>query len=223
MTHAPELVVLDLAGTTVRDRGEVPSAFRDALAEHGLSATDDEVRAVRGASKREAILRFVPEGADRAPLAARAFASFLAHLSRRYERDGVAPIPGAAEAVARLRDRGVRIALNTGFDRSITALLLSSLGWDRGLADVVVCGDDVSRGRPAPDLILAAMRAAGVEDSTRVASAGDTTLDLRAGEAARVGWNVGVLSGAHDRTALVAAPHTHILASVAELPELFFS
>ena len=33
--NSVELVIFDLAGTTVEDRGEVPAAFTGALAEHG--------------------------------------------------------------------------------------------------------------------------------------------------------------------------------------------
>ncbi|HYR09736.1 MAG TPA: hypothetical protein VEQ60_18315, partial [Longimicrobium sp.] len=50
-----ELVVMDMAGTTVHDGGEVPAAFRSALAAHGVAVTDDELAGVRGASKREVI------------------------------------------------------------------------------------------------------------------------------------------------------------------------
>src|SRR3712207_7267870 len=32
-------------------------------------------------------------------------------------------------------------------------IFLSSLGWEHDVVDAVVCGDDVKRGRPAPDLI----------------------------------------------------------------------
>ena len=49
---------------------------------------------------------------------------------------------------------------------------------------------------------------------------GDTELDLRAGWNAGVGWNVGVLSGAHPRERLEGAPHTHLIESVASLPDL---
>lgn len=61
----------------------------------------------------------------------------------------------------------------------------------------------------------------GIADAARVAIVGDTTLDLEAGAAAGVGWNIGVLSGAHGRDALVRSPHTHILGSVAELRPLW--
>ena len=43
-----ELVIFDLAGTTVEDRGEVPSAFTDALAEYNIKVTPEQVNAVRG-------------------------------------------------------------------------------------------------------------------------------------------------------------------------------
>ena len=111
------------------------------------------------------------------------------------------------------------MALNTGFDRALTTHLLDALGW-REIADVVVCGDEVAAGRPAPDLIQRAMAATGVDAPDRVANVGDTALDLRAGAAAGVRWNIGVWSGAHDRATLEAAPHTHLCASVADVPAM---
>ena len=78
-------------------------------------------------------------------------------------------------------------------------MLLGRLGWAEGIVDAVVCGDDVTRGRPAPYLIFRAMEATGASSVHKVASVGDTTLDLQAGYNAGVRWNVGVLSGAHDR------------------------
>ena len=76
-------------------------------------------------------------------------------------------------------------------------------------------------GRPAPHLIHEAMRATGILDPRSVANVGDTVVDLDAGWRAGVGWNIGVLSGAHDRATLERTPHTHIVGSVAELPKVF--
>jgi phosphonatase-like hydrolase len=115
----------------------------------------------------------------------------------------------------------VRIALNTGFDRDTTARLLDHLEALAGAADAIVCGDDVPKGRPAPDLILRAMALTGIANPGLVANVGDTTLDLEAGRRAGVRWNVGVLSGAHGRDALAAAPHTSLIDSVALLPGVF--
>ncbi len=213
----PVLVVFDMAGTTIEDRGQVPAAFAAALAAHGISVTPEQINAVRGASKRQAIRHFVAAGPCQAEEADRVYAAFRAALAARYEADGVRPIAGADEVFGELRARGIKVALTTGFDRDITTLLLSKLKWSSGVADAIVCGDDVEHGRPAPDLIHRTMSTLGVADAATVAAIGDTTLDLDAGSRAGVGWNIGVLSGAHSREALERAPHTHLIDSVADL------
>jgi phosphonatase-like hydrolase len=215
------LVVFDLAGTTVEDRGQVPEAFEAALAAHGLEVSRDALDAVRGSSKREAIASLVPAGADHGSRSAAVYASFQRELGERYAATGVHAVAGAEDAFRWLSSRHVRIALNTGFDRRITEMLLDRLGWRTPFADAIVCGDDVARGRPAPDLIRLAMERTSTTDPGRVANVGDTTLDLQAAHAARVRWNVGVLSGAHPLPRLQTAPHTHLLDSVAALPSLF--
>ena len=66
-------------------------------------------------------------------------------------------------------------------------------------------------------MILLAMKLTGIADATQVANVGDTALDLESAARAGVKWNIGVLSGAHGREALMKAPHTHIIQSVAEI------
>lgn len=215
-----ELVVFDMAGTTVRDDGQVPGAFAAALRHHGIEATAEQVRSVRGSSKREALRSFLPDTADGTARLDDVYASFRRELAERYA-GGVHPVPGAEAAFVALRRRGVRVALNTGFDRDTTSMLLDALGWTSGIVDAVVCGDDVPAGRPAPYLIFRAMEATGVLLVRSVANVGDTALDLEAGFNAGTGWNIGVLSGAHDGETLGSAPHTHLLSSVAALESVW--
>ena len=216
-----ELVIFDMAGTTVKDSGQVPDAFTAALALHGIEVTPEQLSSVRGSSKRQAVLHFVPEGPERARRAEAVYASFREQLTQRYSAGGVEAVEGAEQVFERLREQGVRIALNTGFERDITEWLLAALGWEKGAVDAVVCGDDVKQGRPAPYLIFRAMEATGTTGVQHVANVGDTALDLRAGHNACAGWNVGVLSGAHDRQRLALEPHTHLLGSVAELFDIW--
>ncbi|MGN6390889.1 MAG: HAD hydrolase-like protein [Gemmatimonadales bacterium] len=54
-----------------------------------------------------------------------------------------------------------------------------------------------------------------------VAVVGDTRLDLEAAWNAGAAWRIGVLTGAHDRAALEAAPSTHVVEAVAALPALW--
>jgi phosphonatase-like hydrolase len=221
MSRQCDLVIFDLAGTTVRDDGQVPVALTSALAEYGVTVTAEQIAGVRGASKRQVIEQLVPEGPNRTAQAAAAYATFRHRVTESFRTQGAAEIDGASALFAQLRAAGMRVALTTGFDRDITASLLAALRWQDGLADAVICGDDVRRGRPAPYLIFHAMEACGVTCVHRVATVGDTTNDLFAGHHAGVAWNVGVVSGAHGRAHLRQAPHTHLVTSVAELTTEF--
>lgn len=216
---AVALVVFDLVGTTVQADDAVPRAFTAALALEGVAVDGATLATVRGASKRQVIARLLPGGPEHAVRVERAHAHFQRTLLETYGPGGATPIEGASDVVAGLRAAGVRVALNTGFDRALTARLLDGLGWT-AVADAVVCGDDVPLGRPAPYLIYRAMERTGVVDVARVANVGDTALDLQAGHHARAGWNIGVWSGAHDRATLARAPHTHLCASIREVPAL---
>ncbi len=215
----PALVVCDLVGTTVRADDAVPRAFTAALAAEGVVLTPEALTGVRGATKRRALETLLPPGADLDRRVSRAYTHFSEALRAAYRPDTVASVAGAEEVIVRLRRAGVRVALNTGFDRGLTTHLLGLLGWT-AIADCVVCGDEIPAGRPAPDLILRAMTLAGVADAREVANVGDTALDLGAGARAGVRWNIGVWSGAHDRATLTAAPHTHLCASVADVPAI---
>lgn len=220
---AIELVVFDMAGTTIEDAGQVPEAFTTVLRAHGIEISPASLNALRGASKRDAIRHFVAEkgGADVETRTDTIFADFRTHLSNLFRSGGVKPVTGAAETFAWLRGQGIKVALNTGFDRVITELIVDAVGWNSGVVDTIVCGDDVLRGRPAPDLILEAMRRTGVADARRVMCVGDTALDLQAGTNAGAGQVVGVLSGAHVRAQLEKVTHTHLIESVALLSKLF--
>jgi phosphoglycolate phosphatase-like HAD superfamily hydrolase len=64
------------------------------------------------------------------------------------------------------------------------------------------------------------MERTSVLDVRRVLVAGDTIADLASGTNAGAAAVVGVGTGAVALDVLAAEPHTHLLPSVAELPEL---
>ena len=211
------LVVFDLAGTTIENSSHVAEAFAETLARTGVEVAMRDIAAVRGASKREAIARLIPAGPDHARRSAAGYATFTELLRRAYAEHGVRPIAGAERTMRALRARGIRVALNTGFDRQVAQPLLDALQWDAATIDATVFGDDVRAGRPAPFLIFRAMELTGVFPVHEVVNVGDTTLDLQAGYNAGVKWNVGVLSGAHTGQVLSQSPHTHLVESVVDL------
>ncbi len=217
--HSLRLVVFDIAGTIVEDRGEVLLAFADALDRHGIRYADDELKEWKGASKKEVIRHFVRRqdaAADESAVAA-VYADFRNGLETHYREGGVVPISGAAETFQWLRERGILMATTSGFYREISDIILKLVGW-RDIFAARISSSDVPMGRPAPYMIFRAMEAAGVTSVGEVVNVGDTPLDLQAGTNAGVREVVGVLTGLHGRERLLCEPHTCLLDSVAELP-----
>lgn len=212
----PILAIFDLAGTTIQDDGTVVSAFQEALAMEYVQASPEDIARVRGAAKREAFRQLAADASQ----AERLYNRFIAGIRQRYTTRPPREVPGTLNTFTWLRQQGVKIALNTGFERETVVILLAAVAWGTDVIDATVCGDEVKAGRPAPDMILEAMRRTGISDPARIMVVGDTVLDLKAGSAAGAGWVIGVTSGAHDRSRLSQAPHTHLLASVAEIPGL---
>ncbi|CAN5577901.1 phosphonatase-like hydrolase [soil metagenome] len=216
------LVCLDMAGTTVVDDGAVEDAFVQTMVEQGVAAGSaelagalDVVHRTMGQSK---IVVFRELFADEARAQA-ANAGFERAYEAGVSRGSVAALPGAADLMGALRDAGVAVCLTTGFAPSTRQAIVESLGWG-GRVDLALSPADAGRGRPFPDMVLTAMLRLEVDDVRHVAVAGDTANDLLAGWRAGAGVVAGVLTGAHDRATLEAAPHTHILDTIADLAPL---
>ena len=210
-----ELVVFDMAGTTIDVGDEVAEIFRATLARWSVPVTAEQIAEVRGASKRQAMAdllsRHAPERVSDLDEIHSSFRAALTGAAGRFRL-----YPGADDTMRACKAHGIRVALNTGFDRSVAGAVLEAVGW-AGIADALVCGDEVPLGRPAPYLIFRAMERTGVTSVHAVANVGDTALDLRAGFNAGVKINIGVCSGAHSRDRLAVEPHTHVLDTIADV------
>ena len=223
---AIRLVVFDLAGTTVDDGGgTVLGCLIEAARIHELPGSPEELNALMGMNKREVfdLLARRRHGEDvrRAEqVAEEALATFVQSMRAAYEHS-LRPVNGAEEVFTFLRERGIKVATDTGFDAQVTQLIVQRLDWPGRLIDLAVCSSDVPRGRPAPYMIFRAMEQVGVIDVRQVMKIGDSPADLEEGFNAGCGEVIGVLSGAHTIETLGPCPHTRLLPSVADLPALF--
>lgn len=218
------LAALDMAGTTIEEGGLVYAAVEQAVAEAvGAPIPAAAVQRWKGTSKEEAIAGLLREvGADASPArVAAVYGVFAGKLEDAYAATPPTPIPGVLDAFEVLRAAGVKVVLQTGYTAPVAASILAGLGWRVGeTVDGLVTSDQVPASRPAPYLIFRAMELSGVQDVRRVLTAGDTPHDLAAGHHAGAGFVVGVTTGSFTREQLSAEPHTHLLASTAELPTL---
>ena len=134
---AVELVVFDMAGTTIEDGGQVRDAFLTATREHRLTMTGEELQAWRGASKLEVLGHFVqrqfgPDDPGNSARVEAAYASLREQLLQSDNTRGVRAMPGAEAAFAWLWGRGIKVALTTGFYRQVTDIILEGAGWRQG-------------------------------------------------------------------------------------------
>ncbi|MEV0681584.1 phosphonatase-like hydrolase [Actinosynnema sp. NPDC050436] len=206
------LVVLDMAGTTVLDDGLVERAFLRALPD-ATPAMVEHVRDTMGQSK---IVVFREMLRDET-VAQRANTAFEEAYAALVAEGCCAPLPGAHEVITGLRAKGVKVAFSTGFSRATQHLILTALGWT-DLADFTTTPAEAGRGRPYPDMVLAAVLGLGLADVRDVAVVGDTPSDVLAGLRSGARVVAGVLTGAGSRAALADAGATHVLDSIRDLP-----
>lgn len=216
------LATLDMAGTTIAEQGTVYAVLRETVEEAtGLTISQELLSQWSGTSKHEAVHGLLAALGDDPERTDTVFAAFKERLAAAYDADRPTLIPGVREAVASLRDAGVKVALQTGYSRDVAEPLLDTVGWTVGIdVDALVTSDEVRASRPAPYLIFATMERTGVTSTSEVLVAGDTANDLGAGIAAGARYVVGVTTGAYTALDLGLHRHTHLLRSVADVPAL---
>jgi len=234
-TSNVQLVIFDMAGTTVKDDNEVQNCFFVAAEHTGLQATPERVNAMMGWSKKQVFQtlwreQVGEEHPDYQQNVERSYQVFKETLEHHYQTQPVEPTQGCIDLFDWLKFQGIKIGLNTGFYRQVTDIILHRLGWDRGLNQDYV-GSEQSpiqvsvtpseiynhEGRPAPYMIQKAMYKLGVKNPQHVIVVGDTPSDLQAGLNAHCLMSLGVTNGTHSRDQLAPYPNHGLLASLWEL------
>jgi len=175
-------VIFDLDGTLVESAGEIAHALARAFESLGLAplpktAVEQMIgRGVRVLIER-ALSRIGAQGVDLDEAVAR----FETHYGATVGTSA-SLFPGAKEGLDLLAARGMPMAVVTNKPRYFTLQLLERLDIARHFA-AVVAGDDGHVRKPAPDMVVAAARALGVEPEEAL-MIGDSDNDTVAARAA---------------------------------------
>lgn len=221
-----QLVVFDMAGTTITDRANVIETFRESFLTAGIEVSAADVDKVMNYKRSEAIKIIVDQYALDLSEDSRVVEDihdvFIGKMASFYENDPeLQPLPNAESTFKLLKERGIKVALNTGFTRCITNPILERLGWDNtSLIDSIICSDEVPEGRPYPYMIHSLMQQLRVADVRDVAKVGDTELDIKEGRNAGCGLVIAVTTGAYSLSQLLPYSPDYIINSLLELPAL---
>ena len=224
MNAAIELVVFDIAGTTIKDNGEIASAFQSALHEFGYEVPLEKINPLMGYKKTEAIKRMLIEYEENEEKISRRLIDrihnrFLQLMVEHYSTtDQLTSLPNAEEVFSKLRALEIKIALNTGFPKEITDVIMERTGWIRNnTVDEVISSSEVPSGRPSSHMIQELMKRTSVTDPKKVVKVGDTEVDVAEGRNAGCLYSIGVTTGAFRREELEHYYPSYIIDDLLEL------
>jgi len=229
-----ELIIFDMAGTTVKDQKEVETCFVQASKITDLDVTEERILALQGYSKIEVFRMLWNEKIgethpDFAKKVQYSYENFTRILEEHYHNHTILPTDHCLEIFEYLRAHNIKIALTTGFYRKVTNIILNKLGWleglnseyfnafGKGIIDLSIASDEVEKGRPQPDMIRKAVKTLAINDIKNVINIGDTPSDLQSGKNAGVALSLGVCNGTHSRMQLKGYPNDGLLNDLSEL------
>ncbi|WKL49233.1 phosphonatase-like hydrolase [Flavobacterium pectinovorum] len=222
MKQEMQLVVFDMAGTTVDEGNLVYKTVQKVINDEGYNVSlHDVLHYGAGKEKYQAIYDVLKECTDSASVdvtAQRAFSNFKPALETAYADLEIKTFEGTEALFKDLRNKNIKVVLNTGYDFITANNLLLKLGWSVGdTIDALVTSDDVKNGRPDGDMIVKAMELTGIKDPKKVLKVGDSAIDIEEGKSANCGMTAGVLTGAQTREQIQNANPTIIINSLTEL------
>lgn len=222
MKQRIELVVFDMAGTTVDEDNVVYKTVQKVINDEGYNIRlEDVLKYGAGKEKHQAITDVLKECTpliNVSQVADIAFSKFKVTLKNAYDTLEIKTFEGTEQLFKDLRSSHIKVVLNTGYDSITANLLLEKLGWIVGeTIDALVTADDVENGRPEGDMIFFAMKNTGVIDPEKVMKVGDSAIDIEEGKNANCGITVGVLTGAQNRAQIQEANPTYMIESLNEL------
>jgi HAD superfamily hydrolase (TIGR01509 family) len=166
MSDSVRAVLWDLDGTLVNSEEYHWQSWRDALAPEGLSITYDQFLASFG-MKNDPIMRMWLADGYTPERSARLAEAKEADYRRLARQNGLHPLPGAREWVSALKAGGWRQAIATSAPRANAEVMLNALGMT-SLFDAIVVAEDVSHGKPDPEVFLTAAARVGAPPSRAI-------------------------------------------------------
>lgn len=217
-----ELLVLDMAGTTINEDNVVYKTLMSAVNDYGYQVSLEKVlSSCAGMEKLEAISNLLKEIGGKEEEAPAIFENFSDQLKEAYRNLNVQPIDGVENFLIKMRSGNKKIVLNTGYTSEIAQQLLDKLGWKENVHyDALITADDVSESRPSPEMIHLAMKKFNILEPERVLKAGDSVIDIEEGKNAGCGLTIAVLSGAQSKNELEKSNPDYIFNTISEAEEI---
>jgi phosphoglycolate phosphatase len=208
-------IVFDLDGTLLDTLTDLAASTNYALRSCGMPEHSiDDVRRFVGNGVRMLMTRAVPDGESN-PRFDEAFSVFRQHYMQHC-LDTTCPYPGIMDALARLKEKGMMLAIVSNKMQAATEELRQH--FFSQYIDVAIGESAAIRKKPAPDTVNEALRQLGISHDEAI-YVGDSDVDIDTARAAMMPC-ASVLWGFRDRQFLLNHGATRLLSSPEELLSL---
>lgn len=152
-------VIFDSDGVVVDTTQYDYDAWKKTLSEYGIDLSFPEYKVFLGMKGTEVVKKYLPHFSEDSALAIQnKKEDYLVSL---VQRKGVQMIDGALDFIKKLKSKKIRIALATASPVKKLDAIMSALQI-RNRFDAIVTADDVSKGKPNPEIFLKAAKKLGV-------------------------------------------------------------
>ena len=214
-----KLLVCDMAGTTIQEKGIVYNSLFKTIKMIKPDLDKSEITKFHGCSKSEVIKYFINDRKLNSPnkIQEHLESEFNYFLKNEYTKNNSVKLihPDLPDYFNMLRDNGIKVALNTGYNKDIQNLLIDKLNMTNFIDDCI-SSDEVTYGRPYPFMIHKLMNRNNISDINNVIKIGDSVMDIKEGKNAGC-KTVGVLSGADSRGILVEEDPDFIVSNIIDI------
>lgn len=206
MTESPAAVLLDVDGTLLDTNYLHVLAWWESFLAQGHEVSCFDIHRAIGRGSADLVQTLLGEPDD---------SVVEGHEQRWGElRPRMIPFHGAADLARACAARGLRVVLATSGSSDDVEDFRAKLGID-DIVHAVVNSGDVEQSKPAPDIVFAALDAAGVT-AARAVMVGDTVYDVRAARAAGVAC-IALLAGGIAESELRQEDPAGVYGNCAEL------
>lgn len=157
-----EGAVFDLNGTLIDDIAFHFRAWKALGDKYGFAIDEARFQSFNGMKNKDIFRSLVGEDADVAALAREKEETY-----RTLYGPHLTPLRGAEDIFAKMKERGMKLALASSAPKENKAFALEGLGWTK-MFDAIVVPEGLPS-KPAPDIFLTAARALGVPASACIA------------------------------------------------------
>lgn len=159
-----QAIIFDMDGTMINNMPYHAMAWKKFCKQHGLDLTDEEFKQKISGKKNNEIFQIIFKR-ELTSEEAEKFAEEKESIYREIYKDHIHEIPGLKSLVKKIRGMNIPVAIATTAPQKNREFALEMLGIPFSDFAIIVGDEEVSKGKPDPEIYLKTAQGLGIEPS----------------------------------------------------------